>query len=87
MNMITEEEAQIIANTFLQEKYFNAKIHFQDNCLVSKNNVNTYQMHGEMTMQSHGVFDRFIVDKSANKYLFSIEVDAIEGFVLNYMLT
>ena len=85
--MLTEDEAQIIANTFLQEKYFNAKIHFQDNRLISKNNSNTYQMHGEMTMQSHGVFDRFIVDKAANKYLFSIEIDALEGYILNYVLT
>ena len=85
--MLTEDEAQIIANTFLQEKYFNAKIHFQDNRLISKNNATTYQMHGEMTMQSHGVFDRFIVDKTANKYLFSIEIDALEGYILNYVLT
>ena len=85
--MLTENEAQIIANTFLQEKYFKAKIHFHDNQLVSKNNIKAYQMHGEMVMQAYGAFDRFIVDKSANNYLFSIEIDAIEGYILNYVLT
>jgi hypothetical protein len=85
--MLTEDEAQIIANKFLQEKYFNAKIHFHDNQLVPKNNIKAYQMHGEMIMQSHGAFDRFIVNKSANNYLFSIEIDAIEGYILNYVLT
>jgi len=85
--MLTEDEAQIIANTFLQEKYFNAKINFHDNQLVSKNNSKAYQMHGEIVMQSHGAFDRFLVGKSANKYIFSIEIDAAEGYILGYVLT
>jgi hypothetical protein len=85
--MLTEDEAQTIAMTFLQEKYYNAKIDFQDNRLVSKNNISTYHMHGEMTMKSQGAFDRFIVDKSSNKYLFSIEIDALEGYIVNYVLT
>ena len=84
--MLTEDEAQTIAMTFLQEKYFNAKINFQDNQLISKSNVKTYQLHGEMTMKSHGAFDRFIVDQSSNKYLFSIEIEALEGYIVNYVL-
>ena len=85
--MLTEDEAQNVAEAFLQEKYFNSKISFLGNHLITRNDAQVYQLHGEMNMQSHGVFDRFIIDKTANKYLFKIEIDAREGCVANYELT
>jgi len=84
--MLTEDEAQKVAETFLQEKYFNSKIHFHNNQLVIQSNAQVYQLHGEMVMQSHGAFDQFIIGKTANKYLFKIEIDAQESYVLNYEL-
>jgi hypothetical protein len=85
--MLTEDEAQNVSEAFLQEKYFNSKINFLDNHLITRNDSQVYQLHGEMTMQSHGVFDRFVIDKTANRYLFKIEIDADGGYVVNYELT
>ncbi|MBM3166068.1 MAG: hypothetical protein FJZ83_00925 [Chloroflexi bacterium] len=85
--MLTVDEARNVAEAFLQDKYYNSKIHFLDNRLITRNNAQIYELHGEMNMRSHGVFDRFIIDKAANKYLFRIEIDAKEGYVVNYELT
>ncbi|MBM3153815.1 MAG: hypothetical protein FJ008_00605 [Chloroflexi bacterium] len=85
--MLTEDEALNVAQAFLQDKYFNSKIRFLDNRLITRNNAQVYELHGEMNTQSHGVFDRFIIDKTANKYLFKIEIDAKEGCLVNYELT
>ncbi|HEX75496.1 MAG TPA: hypothetical protein G4O12_02810 [Dehalococcoidia bacterium] len=85
--LLTEAEAQRIAERFLSVKYFQSKVDFSNNQLIIKDDVQIYQLQGKISMQSRGSLNHFIAGKSANKYSFKIEVDAQQGQVLSYELT
>ena len=85
--LLTEAEAQQIAEKFLLAKYFKSRVDFSDSQLIVKDGAQIYQLQGKITMQSRGSLDRFIGPKTANKYDFKIEIDAQEGQVLSYEFT
>ena len=84
--MLTEIEAQKIAKQFLLAKYYDSKVDFSDNQLIFQDDVQIYQLEGEITMRSRNLMTRFTSDKTANKYDFKIEVDVQQGQVINYEL-
>lgn len=84
---LTEAEAQQIAEKFLLAKHFQSKLDFIDSQLIDKDNVQVYQLQGEITMQSRGSLDRFVGPKAANKHKFKIEIEAQRGQVLGYEFT
>ncbi|MBL7209147.1 MAG: hypothetical protein ISS52_03535 [Dehalococcoidia bacterium] len=85
--LLTEAEAQQIAEKYLLAKYFQSKLDFGDIHLIDKDNVRVYQLQGKITMQSRGTLDRFTVPRTANSYDFKIEVEAHQGQVLGYEFT
>ena len=85
--LLTEAEAQQIAEKFLLSKHFQSKLDFIDSQLINKDNVQVYQLQGEITMQSRGSLDRFVVPKAANTHKFKIEIEAQRGQVLGYEFT
>lgn len=82
--LITEVEAQQIAEKFLLARHFDSKSNFSDCQLTIIDGTQVYQLHGELTMRSRGSLDRFTGPKAANKYGFRIEIDAQQGLVINY---
>ena len=82
--LLTEAEAQQIAEKFLLAKYFQSKLDFTDSQLIDKDKVQVYQLQGEITMQSRGSLDHFVAPKAANKHKFKIEIEAQRGQVLGY---
>jgi len=84
---LTEAEAQQIAEKFLLAKYFQSKLDFTDSQLIDKDNVQVYQLQGEITMQSRGSLDHFVAPKAANKHKFKIEIESQRGQVLGYEFT
>ena len=85
--MLTEAEAQRIAEKFLLAKYPQSRIKFSVSQLVTKDGRQIYEMQGKIAMKSTGILDRFVLDKSSHTYDFKIEVDAQQGRVINYELT
>lgn len=85
--VLTEAEAQRIAEKFLLAKYYQSRIKFSVSQLITKDGRQIYEMQGKITMKSGGLLDRFFVDKSSNTYDFKLEVDAQQGRVINYELT
>lgn len=85
--LLTEAEAQQIAEKFLLAKHFQSKLDFIDSQLIDKDNVQVYQLQGEITMQSRGSLDRFVGPKAANEHKFKIEIEAQRGQVLGYEFT
>lgn len=85
--LLTEAEAQQIAEKFLLAKYFESKLDFSTNQLIVKDDVQVYQLQGKITIKSRGSLDRFIIHKTVNEYDFKIEIDAQQGQVLSYELT
>ena len=85
--MLTETEAQQIAEKFLLAKYFDAKVAFGSNQLITRDDIQLYQLQGKITMRSRGLLDRFTVHKSAHNYIVKIEINAQQGQVLNYEFT
>jgi hypothetical protein len=85
--LLTETEAQKTAGQFLLSKHFNSKISFNNNQLITKEHRTLYLFHGRLIMQSRGLLDRFISDKTANKYEFMIEIDAQQGHIIKYEIT
>jgi len=82
--LITEAEAQQIAEKFLLARHFDSKSNFSDCQLTIIDGNQVYQLHGELTMRSRSSFSRFTGPESANKYLFRIEIDAHQGKIINY---
>jgi len=82
--VLTETEAQQIAEKYLLAKYFDAKVAFSSNQLITKDNSQMYHLQGEITMRSRGALDRFVARETANKYAFRVEIDAQQGQILNY---
>jgi len=82
--LLTETEAQQIAERFLLGKYFESKVEFTDNQLTVKDDVQVYQLQGKIIMRSRGSLDRFTTPKGANKYDFKIQVNAEQGQILSY---
>lgn len=85
--LLTEAEAQQIAEKFLLAKYFQSRVDFSDSRLIVKGDAQVYQLQGKITMQSRGSLDRFVTSKTANKYDFKVEIDAQQGHVLSYEFT
>jgi hypothetical protein len=81
---LTEVEVQQIANKFLLDIYFDSKINFGGYQMATTNGIQAYQLFGELTMRSRNLFSRFTVPKSANKFKFTIEIDAKQGKIINY---
>jgi len=82
--LLTEVEAQQIAERFLLAKYYESKIGFSGCQLIATDNSQIYHLYGELTMRSRSWLDHFTGPKSANKYKFRIEINAQQGKVLNY---
>jgi len=82
--LLTEAEAQQIAEKFLLAKYHESRITFTDCQLLDKDAVQTYQLRGKITMRSRGALDRFVTHKSVNQYGFKLEIDANQGWIINY---
>jgi hypothetical protein len=82
--LITEAEAQQIAEKFLLAKYYESKISFSGCQLIATDDNQVYQLRGELTMRSRSSFSRFTGPESANKYVFRIEIDAHQGKIINY---
>jgi hypothetical protein len=85
--MLTLTEAQRVAQRFLQAKYFRSRINFEASQLLVWEDRSVYKLQGKITMRSLGLLDRFILDKSANTYNFTIEVEAQRGHIVSYRLT
>jgi hypothetical protein len=84
--LLTEAEAQWIAEKFLLAKYHQSQIKFSVSQIITKDGRQIYEMQGKIAMKSGGLLDRFFVDKSSNTYDFKIEVDAQQGRAINYEL-
>ena len=82
--LLTEVEAQQIAEKFLLARHFDSKSNFSDCQLTIIDGTQVYQLHGELTMRPRSSLDRFTSPKSANKYVFRIEIDAHQGKIINY---
>jgi hypothetical protein len=83
-NLISETEAQQRAEKFLLAKHFDSKIDFSGCQLIITDNIQIYQLHGELTMRSRSWLARFTDSKSANRFDFKIEINAQHGKVINY---
>ena len=82
--LLTEAEARQIAEKFLLAKYYDSKIEFSINNLITIDNAPVYQLHGKITMHSRNQLDRFILHKTTNDHDLKIEIDALQGKILHY---
>jgi hypothetical protein len=82
--LLTETEIQQITNNFLHNTYFDSKIDFGSYQMATINGIQVYKLYGEISMHSPRLFDLFSAPKSANKFKFTIEVDATRGKVISY---
>lgn len=85
--LLTEIEVQEIAKKFLLSKHFDAKVDFSNVQTIIRDEAPLYQLRGKLAIRSRGMLDRFVSDKTANRYEFMIEIDAQQGYVINYELT
>ncbi|MBM4445935.1 MAG: hypothetical protein FJ023_01110 [Chloroflexi bacterium] len=82
--LLTEVEAQQIAEKFLLSKCYESKISFSGCQLIATDDSHIYHLCGDLTIRSRSSLSRFTGPKSANKYRFRIEINAQQGKVLNY---
>ena len=82
--LITEADAQQIAEKFLLAKHYESKISFSGSQLIDTSGGQVYQFWGEIIMRSRSTLSHFVAPKSANKYKFKIEIDTQQGQIINY---
>jgi hypothetical protein len=81
--LMSEIEVQQLAEKFLLGMHFDSKIDFSDCQLIITDNVQIYRLHGNITMRSRSWLARFTAPKSANRFDFSMEIDAQLGKITN----
>jgi hypothetical protein len=52
--------------------------------MIAIDGAQTYQLYGEITMRSRSLLGHFVLSPSANKFKFTIEIDAIRGKIISY---
>jgi hypothetical protein len=82
---ITEEKAMELAQQYLKEIYYNIeKMRFLGCETLSFEDNLTYRLQGIVNMKSRSLINRFIADKSANVYKFTIDINARSGQIVTY---
>jgi hypothetical protein len=81
--MISEEKAREVARRFLQGKFPGAKIDFDKATLITRGSTPLYLLEGALKPSSRSIFSWF---SRPAPYAFKIEIQALEGGVLNYEL-
>jgi hypothetical protein len=82
--LLTEADAQKIAEKLLLAKYYESKINFSGCQLITTDDSQAYQLRGELIMRSRSWLDHFTGPKSANIYSFTVKIDAQQGQIVNY---
>ena len=86
MEYIAEDKAQELAQQYLKEIYYNIeRMTFLSCEMISfENNNVVYRLQGIVNMKTRSLLNRFVTDKSANNYQFTIDVNAKSGQIMNY---
>lgn len=83
--LISEEKARILTDLYLHERYFDFdKITFTsvENGTIDDEPV--YRLYGKVRIKSRSMLDRLIIDQEAYTYKFMVELNAVNGHIINY---
>jgi hypothetical protein len=83
--LISEDKARELTDRYLHERYYEfQKIVFTsiENGTVDENPV--YRLYGTVRLKSRSIMDKLIIDQKAYSYKFMVEMNAVNGHIINY---
>ncbi|RPJ62619.1 MAG: hypothetical protein EHM12_04235 [Dehalococcoidia bacterium] len=83
--LISEDKARELADRYLHERYYEfEKIIFTsiENGTVNENPV--FHLYGTIRLKSRSIMDKLIIDQKAYSYKFMVEMNAVNGHIINY---
>jgi hypothetical protein len=83
--LISEDKARKLTERYLHERYYEfEKIVFTsiENGAVNENPV--YRLYGTVKLKSRSIMDKLIIDQKAYSYKFMVEMNAVNGHIINY---
>ena len=84
--LITEDNARVIAEKFMLERYYRAKLQIDGVKLITGSADPVYHLEGTIKPRPRSQFSSFVGFSSPEQYSFSVEIQALRGTVLNYEL-
>jgi len=83
--LIPEDKARELTDRYLHERYYDfEKIVFKsiENGTINDNPV--YRLYGTVRLKSRSIMDKLIIDQKAYSYKFMVEMNALNGHIINY---
>ena len=86
--LLPEDEAKHQVESYLKNRYNEFdKIKFDSCELRGEGTDSIYCFHGTIMLKSRSTLDRFVLEKTAGKYRFVFEINAVDGQIINYVFT
>jgi hypothetical protein len=84
--LISEDKAKDLVDIYLHSRYFDfEKLNFTgvENTMIK--DAPAYCIYGTVHVKSRSMFERVIHDKKASTYKFTVEINALNGHIINYV--
>ena len=85
-DLISEDKAQDLVDSYLRNRYYDFdKLKFTgvENTVIK--DTEAYRIYGTVHVKSRSMFERIVHDKNASTYKFTVEINAINGRIINYV--
>jgi len=82
--ILTPDKAQRLGSKFIQSKYYGAQITIDQTELVTEGAFPVYHLEGSIKILSRGMIAQLLYRATA--YTFRVQVNAIDGSILDYEL-
>jgi hypothetical protein len=84
--LISEDRAKDLVDIYLHERYFDfEKLKFTGVESTLVKDAPAYRICGKVHVKSRSMFERVIHDKNASTYKFTVEINAVNGRIINYV--
>ena len=84
--LVSEQEAKDLTDSYLHSRYYDFdKITFSSVENTAIDGKPAYRLYGKVTVKSRSMFEKILRDKAANTYKFTVEVNAVNGRIINYV--
>lgn len=84
-HLMSLEEVQAKADQYLKNRYFDfEKIRFDSHEITAFEGSTMFRLHGGIRAKSRSLIDNMGFFKKPDTYKFLIEIDAVNGKIINY---
>jgi hypothetical protein len=84
--LISEDKAKDLVDSYLRNRYYDFdKLKFTGVESTVIKDTPAYRIYGTVHVKSRSMFERIVHEKNASTYKFTVEINAINGRIINYV--